>query len=97
MPINAPPPLASGATTLVAADVPQSTPSRGGAAQRTVRVYQVDQTGSAPVPAGELVVEAAGVDGLLEAAGRELAARGHRVRCLSWAPAGLLAYVENAG
>jgi hypothetical protein len=49
-----------------------------------------------PRPGPSLEVEASGVDDLRRSAIGALVARGHRVRCVSFTPTGLLAYVEEA-
>ena len=66
--------------------------------KRTVKVFVIPRErapGGPPDPAREVVVEAASVDGLRDAARAQLAEEGHRVRSLSFGPKGLVAYVEE--
>jgi len=51
--------------------------------------------GAAPTPTAPLTVVAADHDAAREAARAELAARGQRIRALSFGPKGLVAYVEE--
>ncbi|WP_163973518.1 MULTISPECIES: hypothetical protein [unclassified Myxococcus] len=63
--------------------------------QRVVKVFVLSSASGAPHPGADFTVEASTLDGLLEAARAELAARGQRVRAISHTPTGLLAYVED--
>lgn len=61
--------------------------------QATVKVFTV-VPGAAPQPGTPLVVEAKTHDGLRDEARAQLAAKGYRVRALSFTATGLVAYVE---
>lgn len=49
-----------------------------------------------PEPGPEFTIEASTEDGLLEAARAVLAARGGRLRSLSFTPTGMVAYIEES-
>lgn len=65
--------------------------------EHQVLVFAVPRApvGAAPTPTTPFTVVAADDDAAREAARAELAARGQRVRALSFAPNGLVAYVEE--
>ena len=66
--------------------------------QRTVKVFVIPP-GRAPggpsEPAREMVIEAPALDALRDVTRDRLAGDGYRVRCLSFAPGGLVACVEE--
>ena len=67
--------------------------------QRTVKVFVIPPgraPGGRPEPAREMVVEAPSLDTLRDVARNRLTGEGCRIRCLSFAPGGLVAYVEEA-
>ena len=66
--------------------------------KRTVQVFVIPRDrvpGGPPEPAREMVVEAATVDGLLEAARERLIGEGMKVRSISFTRDGLVVYAEE--
>lgn len=67
--------------------------------QRTMDVFVIPPDrlpGGPPDPARKMVVDAATIDGALDAARALLVAEGYRVRSVSIGPRSLVAYVEAA-
>lgn len=67
--------------------------------QFTARIFRISpdaKPGSPPQPAGERVVEAPSQDAGKALLAEQLGADGHRVRAISFAPGGFVAYVEEA-
>ncbi len=68
--------------------------------RRTLRTFVIPAGKPAGTPSGpgpEIELEAHTEDGLLAAAHDALAARGQRVRAVSFTPTGLVAYAEATG
>jgi hypothetical protein len=63
--------------------------------QRRLLVFEVPADGGVAVPAGERELEAKGPDELLATARAFLSTKHARVRSVSFAPCGLVAYVEG--
>ena len=67
--------------------------------QRTIKVFVIPHgrtPGGPPEPAREMTIEAPSLDALRDVARVHLAGEGYRIRCISFAPGGLVAYVEEA-
>ena len=62
--------------------------------ERTLQVFVVAD--GVPRPDGEHAVTADSLDAMAAAARLLLTSLGHRVRCVSFTPTGLLAYTEKA-
>ena len=66
--------------------------------RRTVKVFVIPAArlpGGPPEAAQDMTVEAATLDGLREVARARLIEAGYRLRSISFAPDGLVAYVEQ--
>ena len=62
--------------------------------ERVVQVLSIAE--GVAYPDRQFTVQAEGLDELAAAARQSLVALGHRVRCVSFTPTGLVAYVERA-